>query len=87
MTSRLESVTFKMASKVSIEFITEILSRFLGSGNFKIPIVIEKQTLVLFWDETSSGYLVFLGFLSVVEQFLRAITLTSHTFEGQYKAR
>ena len=55
MKSRLASVTFKMASKVSIEFIMEILSRFLGSGNFKIPIVIEKQTLVLFWDETSSG--------------------------------
>ena len=55
MESPLASVTFKMASKVSIELITEILSRFLGSGNFNIPIVIEKQTLVLFWDEMSSG--------------------------------
>ena len=48
MTSRLGSVTFKMASKVFIEetdknfeFITEILLRFLGFGNFKVPIVIE----------------------------------------------
>ena len=49
MTSRLASVTFKMASKVFIEetdknfdFITEILSRFLGFGDFKVSIVIEK---------------------------------------------
>ena len=55
MTSRLASVTFKMASKVFVEetdknfeFITEILFRFLGFGDFKIPIVIENQTLVLF---------------------------------------
>ena len=48
MTSRLASVTFKMASKVFVEetdkkfeFITEILFRFLGFGDFKIPIVIE----------------------------------------------
>ena len=48
MTSRLASVTFKMASKVFIEetdknfdFITEILSRFLGFGDFKVSIVIE----------------------------------------------
>ena len=48
MTSRLESVTFKMASKVFIEetdknfdFITEILFRFLGFGDFKVSIVIE----------------------------------------------
>ena len=32
MTSRLASVTFKMASKVFIDFITEILFRFLGFG-------------------------------------------------------
>ena len=44
MTSRLASVTFKMASKVFIEetdkhfdFITEIL----GFGDFKVSIVIE----------------------------------------------
>ena len=43
MTSRLASVTFKMASKVFIEetdknfdFITEILFRFLGFGDFKV---------------------------------------------------
>ena len=48
MTSRLASVTFKMASKVFVgktdknfEFITEILLRFLGFGDFKIPMVIE----------------------------------------------
>ena len=48
MTSRLASVTFKMASKVFIEetdknfdFITEILFRFLGFGDFKVFIVIE----------------------------------------------
>ena len=48
MTSRLASVTFKMASKVfieetdkSIDFITEILFRFLGFGDFKVSIVIE----------------------------------------------
>ena len=48
MTSRLASVTFKMASKVFIEetdkyfdFITEILFRFLGVGDFKVSIVIE----------------------------------------------
>ena len=48
MTSRLASVTFKMASKVFIEerdknfdFITEIPLRFLGFGDFKVSIVIE----------------------------------------------
>ena len=48
MTTRLASVTFKMASKVLIEasdknfhFITEILIWFLGFGDFKISIVIE----------------------------------------------
>ena len=62
MTSRLASVTFKMASNVFIEetdknfhFIMEILFRFLGFGDFKIPIVTENKTLVLFGNETSSG--------------------------------
>ena len=48
MMSRLASVTFKMASKVFIEetdknfdFITEILFRFLGFGDFKVSIVTE----------------------------------------------
>ena len=48
MTSRLASVTFKMANKVFIEetdknfdFITEIPFRFLGFGDFKVSIVIE----------------------------------------------
>ena len=49
LTSRLASVTFKIPSKVFIEetdkncdFITEILFRFLGFGDFKVSIVIEK---------------------------------------------
>ena len=51
MTSRLVSVTFKIASKVFIEvieetdknfdFITEILFRFLRFGDFKVSIVIK----------------------------------------------
>ena len=48
MTSRLASVTFKMASKVLIkesdknfDFITEIMFRFLGFGDFRVSIVIE----------------------------------------------
>ena len=48
MTSRLASVTFKMASKVFIkekdknfDFITEILFWFLGFGDFKVSMVIE----------------------------------------------
>ena len=48
MTSRLASVTFKMVSKVFIEetdknfdFITEMLFRFLGFGDFNVSIVIE----------------------------------------------
>ena len=47
-TSRLASVTFKMASKAFIEekdtnfdFITEILPQFLGFGDFKVSIVLE----------------------------------------------
>ena len=66
MTSRLASVAFKMASKVFIEetdknfeFITEILFRFRRFGDFKVPIVIENWTLVLFWNETSSGVINF----------------------------
>ena len=48
VTSRVNRVTFKMASKVCIEetdknfdFITEILFRFLGFGDFKVSIVTE----------------------------------------------
>ena len=64
MTSSLASVTFKMANKVFIEETDTNfeLSRqfwFLGPGDFKIPIVIEKQTLALFWNETSSGVMNF----------------------------
>ena len=46
--THLASVTFKVASKVFIEetdknfeFITEMLFRFLGFGDFKVPLVIE----------------------------------------------
>ena len=48
VTSRLALVTFKMASEVFIEetdknfdFITEILFRFLGFGDFEVSIIIE----------------------------------------------
>ena len=48
MTSRIASVTFKMASKSFIkktdknfDFIMEMLFRFLGFGGFKVAIVIE----------------------------------------------
>ena len=48
MTSRLASVTFKMASTVFVEetdrnfdFLREILFRFLGFGDYKVSIVIE----------------------------------------------
>ena len=48
MSSRLASVTFKMARQVFIEetdknfdFITEMLFRFLGFGDFKVSNVIE----------------------------------------------
>ena len=66
MTSRLASLTFKMASKVFIEetnknfeLITEILFRFLGFRDFKIPVVIENQSLVLFWNEASTDVMNF----------------------------
>ena len=67
MTSRLASVTFKMANKVFIEetdtkkfrIYDSNTFRFLGSGDFKISVVIEKPTLVLFWNETSSGAMNF----------------------------
>ena len=39
----------------NFDFITEILFRFLGFGDFKIPIVTENKTLVPFGNETSSG--------------------------------
>ena len=43
----------------NLEFIKEILFRFLEFENFKIPIVLENQTLVHFWNETSSGVMNF----------------------------
>ena len=54
MTSRLALVTFKMASKVFIEetdknldFITEILFRFLGFGDFKVSSIVIYRKLDL----------------------------------------
>ena len=41
LTSRLASVTVKMASKVFIIIITEIPLRFLGFGDFKVFFVVE----------------------------------------------
>ena len=86
MTSRLASVTFKMASKVFIEetdknfkFITEIPFRCLGFGDFKIFIAIGIWTLVLYWKETSSGVMNFKRFVSMVEQILRESIPTGHT--------
>ena len=56
------NLSYSPASNVFIEetdknfhFIMEILFRFLGFGDFKIPIVIENKTLVLFGNKTSSG--------------------------------
>ena len=79
MTSRLASVTFKMASKVFIEetdknfdFITEILLRFLGFGDFNVSIVIENETQVLFFNKMSSGVMNFKdSFLSLSKVFQR----------------
>ena len=76
MTSRLASVTFKMASKVFIEetdkifdFITEILFRFLGFGDFKVSIVIENKTSVLFFGVMSSGVMNFKDFFLSSSKF------------------
>ena len=84
--SVVESVTFKMVSKVLIkendknfEFITEILFRLLGFGDITIPIVVENQTLVLFWNETSSGVMNFkdslLSSSNFSERSYRPVTL------------
>ena len=83
------------ASKVFIEdtdknfnFIMEILFRFLGFGDFKVPIVIKKKLdLSTFWEWNVQWWNEFLRFLSIVEQILRAIIPTGHTFEGQCTAR
>ena len=62
MTSCLASLSFEVASTgfieeivKNLEFIKGILLRLLGFGDITIPFVIENQTLVLFWNETSSG--------------------------------
>jgi len=66
MTSRLASVTFKMAVKVVVEeadkiveFLMDILINFLRFGDGKIPIVIESQNLVPLLDETFRSLLNF----------------------------
>ena len=67
-----------MASKVSFEltdknfdFISEILFRFLGFGDFKVPIVIENYTYVLFWTEMSSGVMNFKDSFLLSSKFYR----------------
>ena len=82
VTSLPASVTFKMASKMFIvemdknfEFIKEILFRFLGFVDITIPIVIENQTLVLFWNETISG----------VKNFKDSFLSSSKFFEHSYR--
>ena len=74
-------VSFKMASKVFIEevdkvfeFLTDILFRFLGFGDVKILIVTENQTLVPFWNETSSGV------LNLKDSFLSSSKLSEHSY-------
>ena len=59
MTSRLTSVTFKMAAKVVVdkadkivEFLMDMLNNVIRFGDNKIPIVIEIQNLVPLLDET-----------------------------------
>ena len=60
MTSRLASVTFKMANKVFIEETdTKKNFEFITAIDFKISVVIEKPTLELFWNETSTGVMNF----------------------------
>ena len=87
MKSHLASVTFKMASKVFIEetdknfdFITEILFRFLGFGDFKVSIVIENYTYVLFWNEMSSGVMNFLK----ISFYRRANFTGNHTDRSHF---
>ena len=70
-----------MASKVFIEevdkvfeFLTDILFRFLGFGDVKILIVTENQTLVPFWNETSSGV------LNLKDSFLSSSKLSEHSY-------
>ena len=61
---------------------------FLGFRDFKIPVVIENQTLALFWNETSTGVMNFKdSLILIVEKILRAIILTGHTFEVIHQTR
>ena len=84
MKSCLASVTLKMASKVFIEetaenfeFITEILFRYFGLGGLKILIVIENQTLVLLFNETSSGH----GVMNFKDSFLSSGKFPEHLYQ------
>ena len=94
MTSRLASVTFqKMASKVFIEETDKIsnLSRkhcsdFSGFGDYDPYCHIEKQTLLLFWNETSS---VVMNFKQSFLSFLSSCKFSedSYRFKGRCRAR
>ena len=88
MTSRLASVTFKMANKVFIEettknfeFITAILFRFLGSGDFKSSQCHRKTDFALFWNETSSGVMNFKISFYRLANFMGNYTDLSHFLE------
>ena len=67
----------------NIEFITEIVFWFLGFGNITISLAIENQTLILFWNETSSGEMNFNdSFLSsgkFSEHLYRPVTQFRHS--------
>ena len=85
-----------MASKVFIEETKKfrihhgntVSSDFLDLETLKIPVVIENQTLALFWNETSTGVMNFKdSLIPIVEQILRAIILTGHTFEVIHQTR
>ena len=80
----------KCSSKRRIKisnFSRKYCSDFLHLEFFKIPIVIENKSLVLFWNETSSGVMnckdSFLSSSKFYGQSYRPVTL----FEGQCTAR
>ena len=77
MMSSLASVTFKVADK-NFDFITEMPLPFLGFGDFKVSIVIENSTSVLFWNEMSSGVMNFKDFFRRRAKFTGNHTDRSH---------
>ena len=53
---------------------------FLGFGDFKVPIVIENYTYVLFWNEMSSGVMNFLK----ISFYRRANFTGNHTDRSHF---